>query len=168
VPDPSQKPRSYQTQVRVRFADCDPAGIVFYPRYFEMFNGVVEDWFRSELHASFTEIVSKRGWGLPTVHLEVDFVAPSRFDETLLATLTVNSLGTSSVGLDIVLRGPDRRSDRSSDKEDRVRGKVVLVLIDRAAHRAIPWPEELRARILAFQTNDSLQEISHRSEIGQS
>ena len=151
MPDTPQKPRSYQTQVRVRFADCDPAGIVFYPRYFEMFNGLVEDWFRSALHAPFTEIVTQRGWGLPTVHLEADFVAPSRFDETLFATLTVNSLGTSSMGLDIVLS--------SSDKDDRVRGKVVLVLIDRATHRAIPWPNDLRARILAFQTSDSLQEI---------
>ena len=151
VPDAPQKPRPYQTQVRVRFADCDPAGIVFYPRYFEMFNGLVEDWFRSELQASFTEIVTRRGWGLPTVHVEVDFVAPSRFDETLSATLTVNSLGTSSMGLDIVLQG--------SDQQDRVRGKVVLVLIDRAAHRAIPWPNDLRARILAFQTSDSLQKI---------
>ena len=150
MPEP-RKPRSYQSEVRVRFADCDPAGIVFYPRYFEMFNGLVEDWFRSELQASFTEIVTRRGWGLPTVHLEANFVAPSRFDETLFATLTVNSLGTSSMGLDIVLRG--------SDKEDRVRGKVVLVLIDRAAHRAIPWPNDLRARILSFQTSDSLQEI---------
>jgi 4-hydroxybenzoyl-CoA thioesterase len=135
----------------VRFADCDPAGIVFYPRYFEMFNGLVEDWFRSELQASFTEIVTRRGWGLPTVHLEANFVAPSRFDETLFATLTVHSLGKSSMGLDIVLRG--------SDKEDRVRGKVVLVLIDRAAHRAIPWPNDLRTRILSFLTGDSLQEI---------
>jgi acyl-CoA thioesterase FadM len=59
------------------------------------------------------------------------------------------------MGLDIVLRG----SDRGSDKQDRVRGKVVLVLIDRAAHRPIPWPDDLRARILAFQTTDSLQEI---------
>jgi 4-hydroxybenzoyl-CoA thioesterase len=145
VPDIPQKARSFQTQVLVRFADCDPAGIVFYPRYLEMFNGLVEDWFRTELHSSFTEIVTNRGWGLPTVHLEVDFVAPSRFDEMLFATLTVRSLGTSSMGLDIVLRGPDDLH--------RVRGKVVLVFIDRAAHQAIPWPNDLRARILAFQAS---------------
>jgi 4-hydroxybenzoyl-CoA thioesterase len=151
VAETPQKARFYQTQVPVRFADCDPAGIVFYPRYLEMFNGVVEDWFRTELHTSFTEIVTHRGWGLPTVHLEVDFVAPSRFDEVLSATLAVNSLGTSSMGLDIVLKGPDNG--------DRVRGKVVLVFIDRTGHRAIPWPNDLRARILAFQASVSLQEI---------
>jgi 4-hydroxybenzoyl-CoA thioesterase len=143
VPDGSLKASSYHTQIPVRFADCDAAGIVFYPRYLEMFNGLIEDWFRDELHASFTEIVTNRGWGLPTVHLEVDVVAPSRFDEVLSATLTVRSVGTSSMNIDIVFRG--------EDKGDRVRGKVVLVLIDRAVHRAIPWPDDLRARILTFQ-----------------
>ena len=46
MPDTPQKPRHFQTQIEVRFADCDPAGIVFYPRYFEMFNGLVDVWFR--------------------------------------------------------------------------------------------------------------------------
>jgi 4-hydroxybenzoyl-CoA thioesterase len=141
-----QNTSAYQAQIPVRFADCDAAGIVFYPRYLEMFNGVVENWFRDELNFSFTEIVTNRGWGLPTVHIEVDFVAPSRFDETLPATLTVRSLGTTSVNLEILLRGQDGR--------DRVRGKVVLVLIDRAVQRAIPWPNELREQILRFRVTE--------------
>jgi 4-hydroxybenzoyl-CoA thioesterase len=142
----SQNTSAYQAQIPVRFADCDAAGIVFYPRYLEMFNGLVENWFRDELNFSFTEIVTNRGWGLPTVHLEVDFVAPSRFDETLSATLRVRSLGTTSVNLEILLRGKDDR--------DRVRGKVVLVLIDRAVQRAIPWPSELRERIVRFRVTE--------------
>jgi 4-hydroxybenzoyl-CoA thioesterase len=143
VPDGSPKTRVYRTQIPVRFADCDPASIVFYPRYLEMFNGLVEDWFRDALHASFREIVTNRGWGLPTVHLEVDFVAPSRFDEILSASLAVRRLGATSMTLDILLRGPDNA--------DRVSGKVVLVCIDRTVHRPIPWPDDLRARILEFQ-----------------
>jgi 4-hydroxybenzoyl-CoA thioesterase len=146
VPDGSQKSCAYEAQIPVRFADCDAAGIVFYPRYLEMFNGVVENWFRDKLHFSFTEIVTNRGWGLPTVHLEVDFVAPSRFGETLTATLAVRGVGTTSVGLEILFRG--------QDNGDRVRGKVVLVLIDRAVQRAIPWPSELRERILTFRASE--------------
>ena len=141
--DTRQKNCMYETQIPVRFADCDPAGIVFYPRYLEMFNGIVEDWFREGLGASLTEIVTNRGCGIPTVHLEVDFVAPSRFDEMLSATLAVSNLGTSSMTLEIIFRG--------ADNQDRVRGKIVLVFIDRAAHRAIPWPNDVRARILNFQ-----------------
>ena len=143
MPNGPRKTCAYEAEIPVRFADCDAAGIVFYPRYLEMFNGLVENWFRDELRFSFTEIVTNRGWGLPTVHLEVDFVAPSRFDETLSATLTVRRVGTTSMSLEIVLRGQDNL--------DRVRGKVVLVLIDRAKLRAIPWPSELRERILPFQ-----------------
>jgi 4-hydroxybenzoyl-CoA thioesterase len=138
--------KAYRKKILVRFADCDPAGIVFYPRYLEMFNNLVEDWCEHELHFSLTEIVTTRGWGLPTVHLEVDFVAPSRFGEILSATLSVRSVGRSSVSLDILLQG--------ANGADRVRGKVVLVLIDRQVHRAISIPEQVRARI----TESNVQE----------
>ncbi|HXM96496.1 MAG TPA: thioesterase family protein [Candidatus Dormibacteraeota bacterium] len=133
----------FRAEVLVRFAHCDAAGIVFYPRYLEIFNDLVEDWFREKLKFPFSEIVTRRGWGLPTVHLEVDFVAPSVFGEVLSATLSVLNLGTTSITLDIVLRGPVGA--------DRVRGRVVLVLIDRRTNRAIAIPDDLRAGILTFQ-----------------
>lgn len=136
---------AFRTSLPVRFSHCDPAGIVFYPRYLEMFNDVVEEWLREGLGFSLTEIVTRRGWGVPTVRLEVDFTAPSYFGETLAAFLVVRKLGTSSMGIEITLRGPDG--------VDRVRGRVVLVLIDRAPHRAIRIPDELRARLEAFQAS---------------
>ena len=142
IPSSSRATPSFKTEVLVRFADCDPAGIVFYPRILEMFNNLVEDWCCAGLDFSFDDIVIKRGWGLPTVHLEVDFIAPCRLGEVLTANLFVRSVGTSSISVDIVLCGPDQT--------DRVRGKVVLVLIDRQASRALPLPEALRSRIKAF------------------
>ena len=136
------EPRPYRTQVLVRFADCDPAGIVFYPRFLVMFNNLVEDWCRDGLGFSFDEIVVQRGWGLPTVHLEVNFIAPSRLGEVLTASLYVRNIGTSSIGADIALSGPD--------DVDRVRGKVVLVLTDRRNHKSFPIPDDLRAKISQF------------------
>jgi 4-hydroxybenzoyl-CoA thioesterase len=133
---------SFQTQVLVRFADCDPAGIVFYPRFLEMFNNLVEDWCSAGLNFSFDDIVVKRGWGLPTVHLEADFIAPCRLGEVLTAKLFVRRIGTSSVNADIVLCGPDQT--------DRVRGKVVLVLMDRYSSRALPFPDAIRKSISSF------------------
>jgi 4-hydroxybenzoyl-CoA thioesterase len=139
---PASPTRAYHADVLVRFSHCDPAGIVFFPRYMEMFNNLVEDWCRDELNVSFSEIHLGRGWGLPTVHLEVDFIAPSLVGETLSATLIVRSLGTSSIGLSILLRGPDGG--------DRVRAETVLVLIDPRSRRGVAIPDELRARISAF------------------
>jgi 4-hydroxybenzoyl-CoA thioesterase len=106
----------------------------------------VEDWFAEELHFPFPEIINTRVWGLPTVHLEVDFVAPSRFGEVLSATLSVRKVGTSSLSLDILLQ--------SAAGVDRVRGKVVLVLIDRKMNRAIALPGDLRARVSAFEIGE--------------
>lgn len=123
----------------MRFADCDPAGIVFYPRLLEMFNNLVEDWCSAGLNFSFNDIVIKNGWGLPTVHLEADFIVPSRLGEVLTAKLC---LGTSSIKADILLYG--------LDETERVRGKVVLVLMDRRSHRAMAFPDALRNRISAF------------------
>lgn len=108
-----------------------------------MFNDLVEDWCNEGLKHSFTEIVTRRGWGLPTVHTEVDFAAPSVFGETLSASLSVCAIGASSMTLQIALRGPQG--------EERVRGTVVLVLIDRKLHRPIAIPDDLRARIREFQ-----------------
>jgi 4-hydroxybenzoyl-CoA thioesterase len=143
APSASTSPRVYRKDIPVRFGDCDAAGIVFYPRYMEMFNNLVEDWCREELNFSFTEIVTRRRWGVPTVRLEVDFAAPSVFGEVLTASLSLLALGRTSMTLAISLRGPDGAP--------RVNGKVVLVLIDRRVTRAIPIPDEVRARMAAFQ-----------------
>jgi len=132
---------TYRAGILVRFAHCDPAGMVFYPRYLEMFNNLVEDWCR-ELNLPFREIQAGSDWGLPTVHLEADFAAPSYMGEILSAALQVRKLGTSSITVEIVFQGPDGL--------ERVRGRVVLVLMDMSSKRALAIPEELRERLLAF------------------
>lgn len=135
----------FATYVTVRFGDCDPAGIVFYPRYFEMFNNLVEDWCAQALGASFRELHLERGLGLPTVHVETSFVAPSELGELLRAELRVLKIGGASVTLQVRLAGPAG--------EDRVRASLVLALMNLKERRAVPIPEPLRARIAAFYVN---------------
>lgn len=137
---------TYKSEILVRFAHCDPAGIVFFPRYLEMFNNLVEDWCRDELGISFAEIPQGRGWGIPTVHLEVDFLAPSRVGDTLAATLVVRAIGKTSIRLGIVLRGPDG--------SDRVRAEQVIVLLDPRHHRATSIPDDLRQRLDVFRAEE--------------
>ena len=89
----------FTTERKVRFADCDAAGIVFYPRYFEMLNGVVEDWFAGPLGVSFRELHMERGVSVPTAAVEARFIAPSRLEDDLTFALTVTRLGGASCGL---------------------------------------------------------------------
>ncbi|HZS60537.1 MAG TPA: thioesterase family protein [Gemmatimonadaceae bacterium] len=132
----------YRSEILIRFSHCDPAGIVFFPRYLEMFNDIVEDWCREELGFNFAEIHLKRGWGIPTVHLDVDFFVPSTLGDRLTATLRVNKIGRSSIGFDIAMCG--------ADGAERLRGKQVVVFIDAATKKSAPIPDAMRAQIARF------------------
>ena len=59
---------SFAKERQMRFSDCDPAGIVFYPQYFIMFNALVEDWIDA-LDIGYRRLIVDRRVGLPTVHL---------------------------------------------------------------------------------------------------
>jgi hypothetical protein len=71
-----RRPMPYPTHTLVRFAHVDPAGIVFYPRYFEMLNGAIEDFFAEAAGADFASLHLERGIGVPTARLHTEFAAP--------------------------------------------------------------------------------------------
>lgn len=139
---PARDGAPFATEFKVRFADCDLAGIVFYPRYIEMFNAVVEDWCADGLGIPFRALHKDHGLGLPTVRLETDFRMPSEVGDMLRAELAVEKIGGASFTIGIRLLGPDR--------EERVRGRLVLATMDLKRRRAIQIPEPLRGRIASF------------------
>ena len=57
---------AFVSQVQVLFRHCDPAGIVFYPRYFEMVNDLVEEWFDRGMGLPFHTLHVQRQVGTPT------------------------------------------------------------------------------------------------------
>jgi 4-hydroxybenzoyl-CoA thioesterase len=133
---------------RIRFSDCDPAGIVFYPQYFVMFNGLVEDWIEDELGIRYAELVLGRGTGLPSVRLEADFKAVSHLGDPVALTLAVERIGNSSLTLNLRCVGRDN-GDRNED-DVRMTLRQVIVTTDLKHHKAIPIPPDLRAAISRF------------------
>lgn len=125
--------------VQVRFGHCDLAGIVFYPRYFEFFNTIIEDWCEHGLGSSFREMHLHLGYGLPTAHVECSFLIPSELGDMLHAELQVTRIGNTSLHVEINLFG--------SDTVQRVGAKIVLVLMDMKTRKAIPLPEQLRQKM---------------------
>ncbi|NJC41660.1 4-hydroxybenzoyl-CoA thioesterase [Brevundimonas alba] len=132
--------QTFTTARRVRFADCDAAGIVFFPRYFEMLNGVVEDWFAGPLGASFRELHLERHVSVPTAAVEARFIAPSRLEDDLTFALTVTRLGGASCGL---------RHRISAGDQLRFEATQTIVYVG-ASLKPEPWPDALRARIQPF------------------
>jgi 4-hydroxybenzoyl-CoA thioesterase len=133
---------SFQTQRPVRFADCDPAGIVFFPQYLVMLNTQVEQFFDEALHIPYAGLIGQRRLGLPTVRLEVDFTAISRHGETLTLSLLVKKLGQSSLALQHRAHG--------ADGELRLAARQVLVCTSLDNHQSQPLPEDVREALEPF------------------
>lgn len=125
----------------VRFSECDPAGIVFYGRYFEMLSALMEDWFNQGLGAPFADWHLRQGIGTPTARFEVDFHKPSRLDDELILRLTVLSLGDSSCRL---------RVEIMCGEERRVTVIQTIVYVGLEPMRSLPWPQEVRAAMMTF------------------
>lgn len=125
----------------VRFSHCDPAGIVFYPRYAELCNEVVEDWFREALDVDFHELHEKRRLGVPAVRLEVEYLHPSTYGDTLEFTLAVREIGNASMQLALVAR---------CGEQERVRIELKVVMMAMDSMRAVRIDDEWRQKFATF------------------
>ena len=123
----------------IHFSDCDPAGIVFYPQYFVMLNAHIEDWFTLGLGVDYYALVGPRRIGLPTVRLEVDFVAVTRMGDRVALDLEVERVGGTSLTLKRHITGV--AGDR------RMTARQVLVTTSLDTHRAIELPADVRAAL---------------------
>ncbi len=123
--------------VPIRFEHCDPAGIIFYPRFFALVNEAVEDWFASLGH-SFKSLHIDQHKGIPTVRFESEFIGPVRIGYTLTQSLGVDSIGRTSLHLKH-LAAVDGRTVARFDQ--------TIVFTDLATMKAEPWPADLRTAI---------------------
>ena len=144
---------SYASTRRVRFADCDPAGIVFFPQYLVMINTLVEEWFDEGLGISYAGLIGARRTGLPTVRLELDFTAVSRHGDLLTQQLVVEKLGRSSLTLGFEFHGS--APDPQAGPQLRLRARQVLVCTSLLDHRPQALPDDVR-RALERQQARSL------------
>ncbi|MEG1022139.1 MAG: hotdog domain-containing protein [Myroides sp.] len=126
---------------QIRFRHTDFAGIVFYPRFLEMLNDLVEDWFDEALDRPFSKIHETNG--IPTVDLKVQFKNAARIGEILTKKLWVKELKSSSVvcGFHFI-----NQQDKTV-----LEGKVTLVNVaiaeDRKTIKAEAFNEEVKSKI---------------------
>jgi len=132
----------FRAEKLIRFHHCDPAGIVFYPQYFVLFHELLEDWFDRGLGIDYAEFVSRERRGLPTAHIDCDFVAPSKIGDTVEMRLAVRRIGNSSLTLDVLVH---------AGEELRVTARQVLVLISLEDGSVLPIPPALRRRFALYQ-----------------
>ncbi len=126
----------FEQEIKVLFRHCDPAGIIFYPRYFEMVNDLVEAFFDQSLGWPFETLL--RDAGVPTAEIRLRFAAPSRHGDRLRLALRVTRVGRASMALSL---------SAHSGTEPRFEGESTLVHVD-STGRPAPWPKHIRDKIM--------------------
>lgn len=129
----------YTRIMPVEFNHCDPAGIVFYPRYFEMTNSLVENFFADVMGHSYGAMMAA-GQGVPTARLETNFKLPSRLGDKLEWRLKVLRVGRSSVNFLATAQVADQL---------RLIADLTLVWVD--AGKPTRWPDAMRFKLHAFE-----------------
>ena len=134
-------PFKYSALARVWFSDTDAQGVVYYGRYLPYF-----DHARTEYHR---HVASLRIEGAEFVMraLEVEYVAPARFDDLLELFVRVRRIGTSSVTYECA-------AYRLPDDVLMVTATQTLVLVDLESRRPTRVPDDLRRAVRAFEGAD--------------
>jgi 4-hydroxybenzoyl-CoA thioesterase len=115
--------RYLAVRVQVGWGDCDPAGIVFYPRFYA--------WMDMVSHVLAREMGIPRDsmippgpemLGFPVVGTEAQFLTPARMDDVLEVRTWVSRVGRSSLSLrhEIVRKDGDQEVVIARGREDRV------------------------------------------------
>jgi 4-hydroxybenzoyl-CoA thioesterase len=134
--------RKNRTNVRIGWGDCDPAGIVFFPRYFAFFNEATGALFESigfpkPLLLKTYDIV-----GYPVVETSASFAKPCTFGDDVVIETTIAEWGRASFRLHhrllkdaaLAVEGYEKRVWTACDPDNRLglRSKAI--------------PDELKAR----------------------
>ncbi len=125
--------RATSHRLRVRYAECDPLGIVFNANFFLYFDiAFTELWRAAGL--SYAELA---GQGVETAVLEATarFRSPARFDDVLDVHAAVERLGRTSMVTDYRITREDVLISE---------GRLVHVFVDRATHEKREIPAEVR------------------------
>lgn len=88
---------TFRRQLTIEWAHCDPAGIVFNPRFFEFFDGNTWLLFEHALGVKPQDLASTYGiWSIPLVDARANFMKPSKFGDVVELTSRVSEFRRSS------------------------------------------------------------------------
>ena len=138
--------QTFTTERIVRFGECDPAGVVYYPVFFNWFHELMEEWFERALDISYAACIQKQGF--PAKETKAEFFRPCAVGELLELKMSLAYLSSRSFRMDIEVWGKGKK---------KAAGYVVCVCIGvledgfRFAPTEIPLP--LREKMEKFVSN---------------
>ncbi len=137
-------PDSFVHELRVRYGECDPQGIVFNANYLLYFDVAFTELWRAAV-GPWQEMV-ERGVDAVVAETNIRFRAPARFDDELRLSLQIARLGTSAITTEIdVLRGDELL----------IEGWLRHVCVDTSDWQKTELPDWVRTGLRRFAAADA-------------
>ena len=127
----------FSTRIKVRFGDCDPAGLVYYPVIFHYCHVAMEEFFAERCGTTYARLMAAERIGFPTVNVQSEFFVPLVYGDEVVVEVSVSRVGKSSVTFEYSVR-------RGLDNTLCARSIQVQVAMDLDKRRAVPVPERYR------------------------
>ncbi len=132
----------FTVELPIRFSHTDPAGIVYFPNYFDFCNGVVEDWYTRGLGIDYARMIFEERRSAPIVHAECDFYVPSLMGDRVLFTLLLAKVGRTSIDMDIYGHVAGML---------RLKANIVTVFMDLDTRKSVALPDTMRQKFDAYR-----------------
>jgi len=139
----------FRVEQPVMFKHCDAAGIVFYPRYFEMMNDCIETFFARVVGWPFKDI--HLTGAVPTAEVRTRFRAPSRLGDELTLLLGITRVGRTSCGFTI---------EADCAGEARFSTELTLVNVDENGRPTV-WPDKAKQQMKQFEESQGSGSARH-------
>ena len=127
----------FSTRITVRFGDCDPAGLVYYPVLFHYCHVAMEEFFAARCGVSYGRLMTEERVGFPTVNARAEFSAPFVYGDEAEVEVWVSHVGRSSATFEYRLR-------RAADGVLCATATLIQVAMNLDERRAVAIREGLR------------------------
>jgi acyl-CoA thioester hydrolase len=131
-------PAFFVHRLRVRYAECDPQGVVFNPQYLAFADHALTELWR-ELFGGYLAML-ERDVDVVVAEARLRFRASARFDEELDVAVDVAHLGTTSMTFHYLI-------SRVADGARLAEVELRYVWVDRESGAKTPIPDWARSKL---------------------
>ena len=129
-------PETFRHSVRVRYAECDPQGVVFNANWLAYFDLVMTELWRARA-GGYAEMLAG-GTDMVVAEATVRFLGPAGFDDVVDFEAAVIRLGTTALGT---------RIDAAVEGRPVAQGEMRHVFVDPATKQKKEMPAQVRAAL---------------------
>jgi acyl-CoA thioester hydrolase len=129
---------NFSIKVRVYYEDTDAGGIVYNANYVKFLERARTEWLRS--FSIQQDELMKRDVAFVVKHLDLDFVAPARFNELIDVTCELKRAGAASIVFS--------QSITDSAGRTLVNAEVKIACVSLSGMRPVAIPEDVKEVII--------------------